>query len=150
MKFAEFREEIIKAYMKHFPEGHCAVEIYKCLGNNITIDCHISPNGRCGNDMMMVCLRLELPDKFNVSENDLPESVTLEAWRNYYMTNPDNKYTVYGSNKAAFRKSSGTPEKIVTVAEKFFSRLYESIKADYLNGRIHKDHAAYVQANIKA
>lgn len=149
MKFAEFREEIKKAYMKHFPEGHCAVEIYKCLGNNITIDCHISPNGRCGNDMMMVCLRLELPDKFNVSD-DLPESVTLEAWRNYYMTNPDNKYTVYGSNKAAFRKSSGTPEKIVTVAEKFFSRLYESIKADYLNGRIHKDHAAYVQANIKA
>ena len=149
MKFAEFREEIIKAYAKHFPKGHCAVEIYKCLGNSITIDCHISPNGRCGNDMMMVCLRLELPDKFNVSENDIPESVTLEAWRNYYLTNPDNKYMAYGSNKATFRKTSGTPEKIVTVAEKFFSRLYESIKADYLNGRIHKDHASYVQANIK-
>ena len=123
MKFAEFREGIIKAYVKHFPKGHCAVELYKCLGNSITIDCHISPNGRCGNDMMMVCLRLELPDKFNISENDLPESVTLEAWRNYYLTNPDNKYMAYGSNKATFRKTNGTPEKIVTVAEKFFSRL---------------------------
>lgn len=149
MKFAEFREEIIKAYMKHFPNGHCSVELYKCLGNSITIDCHISPNGRCGNDMMMICLRLELPDRFNISEDNLPESMTMEAWRNYYLTISDNKYMAYGSNKAAFRKSSGTAEKMVNVAEKFFSRLYESIKADYLGGRIHNDHVEYVKANIK-
>lgn len=148
MKFSEFRSEIIKAYTEKFPCGYCAVELYKCLGLSITIDCHISENGRCGNDMMHICLRIELPDKFNIASEELPDNLTVEAWRNYYLTIPENKYMVYGTNKAYFRKSNGTAEKVIDVIKKYFSRLHDSIRMDYINGRIHKDHVEYVKANI--
>ncbi len=136
MKFAKFKTEIEKLFAEKFGKSYCECRIYKCMGKSITIDCHMAENtSECqnnisGNDMMMVCLNISLPDGWNDTD-ELPENLTMEAWKNGIKVKSTSDYLYCDYKKASYRKTSGNAEKMITTFGKFVDRLYTLIKEEY-------------------
>lgn len=136
MKFEEFKTEIEKLYTDKFGKSSCICSIYKCLGKSITIDCHMAentsecPNGIAGNDMMSVCLNIRLPDGWSETD-ELPENLTMEAWKNSVKVKPTNRYLYCEYKKASYRKASGNAEKMIAAFRKYIDQLYALIREEY-------------------
>lgn len=151
MKFEELKNEIKERYAEIFA-GACVVRKYACLGKHIVIDCYLgeAQGGTISdNDMLKVSFNIDLPDNFNYDTDELPEKLTMESWHNHYLIEPENKYLAYGSRKVPYRKTTGTPEKLITATAKFFKKMYNLIREDYDKGNIHKNYIKVVEHNIQ-
>jgi hypothetical protein len=149
MKFTEFKNTIESKWAEKF-NGKCDIKIFKCCGKCITADFYISPvmNVTWLNDMLHFNLMIDLPDNFN-DDDELPEKLTLKATNNNYKIIPASTYYCYDSRRIPFRKSTGTPEKITENIGKSINKIYEMLKADISDGKIHKNHIDILLANIK-
>lgn len=136
MKFEQFKTEIEKAFRNKFRKSYCGCRIYDCLGKSITIDCHMAentsecPNNISGNDMMKICLAIQLPNGWSNSD-ELPENLTMESWENSIKVKPSTDYLYCDCKKASYRKTKGDAKKIIIAFEKFVDRLYNLIREEY-------------------
>lgn len=150
MKFAEFKNNIESKWAKKF-NGKCDVEICRMCGRFIWIEMRLSEKiDVCKqNDIFQIRFMIDLPDNFNESEN-LPEKLTITSSARCYKIKPENiKYLAYESRAIPFRKTTGTPEKIIQVVGKFIDKLYEQFTADYKNGNITNNYIEIVKENLK-
>lgn len=142
MKYAEFAEKIVKEYERRFPHSWCRVRHFSAVGHAIFIDCYLAGNkhefinGIAQNDMFSIGFVIHLSDNFNESM-ELPENLTIESSGNYYKITPDNYYTCYGMRKISFRKTTGAPEKVISVCCRQFDKLLRTVKEDRASGKIH-------------
>lgn len=150
MKFEEFKTEIKGKYAENF-NGACVVRKYVCLGKSIVIDCYLgeAQTGTISdNDMLKVAFNISLPDNFNYDTDELPEKLIMVAWNNSYLIKPEDDYLAYSTRKIPYRKATGTAEKLVEVAAKFFNKMYTLIREDYTSGNIHDNYTEVVEQNV--
>lgn len=142
MKYAEFAEKIVKEYERRFPHSWCRVRLFSGIGYAIFIDCYLAGNehefinGIAQNDMFSIGFYISLPENFNKSD-ELPEKLVIESAGNCYRIVPDNNYMCYGMRKISFRKTTGTPEKVISVCCRQFDKLLRTVKEDRASGKIH-------------
>lgn len=136
MKFEEFKNRIEQIYRGKFNKSYCGCKIYFCLGKSITIDLRLAentsecPNNIAGNDMMGICLAIRLSDGWKEGD-ELPENMTLEAWKNGIKVKSTGKYLYCGSKKVSYRKTNGNAKKLIATFGKYVDRLYVLIKEEY-------------------
>lgn len=150
MKFETMQAEIMAKWSEHF-NGKCDVEICRMCGRFIWIEMRLSEKiDVCKqNDIFQIRFMIDLPDNFNESEN-LPENLTITSSARNYKIKPEKlKYLAYESRTIPFRKTTGTPEKIIQVVGKFIDKLYEQFTADYKNGNITNNYIEIVKENLK-
>lgn len=150
MKFEEFKTEIKSKYAENF-NGACAVRKYVCLGKSIVIDCYLAGEQEgtiSDNDMLKVSLNIGLPDNFNYDADELPEKMIMIAWNNSYLIKPEEKYLAFSRRKIPYRKTTGTADKLIQAAAKFFNRMYTLIREDYNSGNIHDNYIEAVERNV--
>ena len=151
MKFEEFKNRIQEKYAENF-SGACVVRKYICLGKSIIIDCYMgeAQTGTISdNDMLKVAFNISLPDKFNYDTDELPENLIMESWNNYYLIKPEDDYLAFSTRKIPYRKSTGTAEKLIGTAAKFFDKMYALIREDYASGNIHDKYTEVVKQNVR-
>ena len=154
MKLSEFESQITDAYKKYFPNSRIFVQYSDKLGATITIGCYLAGDktensgNYWDNDIFSIAFSIhgesgqQLP-KGLTADSELP-TLELTKYRAHYFITPENKNLCYESRSLSFRKTQGESGKIIDTLNKFFSKLHESITADYKNGRIHPNHFALV------
>lgn len=153
MKFAEFKEEVKKAYAKRFPNSLCEVYIFKCLGRSLCITCRLAENekevpfGIMGNDMFCASMSINLPDNFG-DDNDLPENMILE-WQSSCIKAKPESWLAYDAEKVSYRKTTGDSKKIIKALDKYFQRLYDTTKKLVEEDRIHPNYAELVSKKVR-
>lgn len=150
MNFETMQSEILKKWDEHF-NGKCDIEICRVYGRFIWLEMRLSEkiNVCRQNDIFQISFMIDLPDNFNESEN-LPEKLTIISNARCYKIKPEkNKYLAYESRTIPFRKTTGTPEKIIQVIGKFIDKLYEQFTTDYKNGNITNNYIEIVKENLK-
>ena len=153
MKFAEFKEEVKKAYAKRFPNSLCEVYIFKCLGRSLCITCRFAENekevpfGIMGNDMFCASMSINLPDNFG-DNDDLPENMILE-WQSSYIKAKPESWLAYDAEKVSYRKTAGDSKKIIKALDKYFQRLYDTTKKLVEEDRIHPNYAELVSRKVR-
>ena len=153
MKFAEFKEEVKKAYAKRFPNSLCEVYIFKCLGRSLCITCRFAENekevpfGIMGNDMFCASMSINLPDNFG-DDDDLPENMILE-WQSSCIKAKPESWLAYDAEKVSYRKTAGDSKKIIKALDKYFQRLYDTTKKLVEEDRIHPNYAELVSRKVR-
>lgn len=153
MKFAEFKEEVEKAYAKRFPQSACEVKIFKCLGRMITIDCYMAGDksellyGYAANDMFSVGMSINLPDSFDDDDN-LPENLVLK-WNSSIIKAKPESWLAYDAENVGYRKTTGDSKKIIKALDKYFQRLYDTTKKLVEEDRIHPNYAELVSRKVR-
>ena len=153
MKFAEFKEEVKKAYAKRFPQSACEVKIFKCLGRMITIDCYMAGDksellyGYAANDMFAVGMSINLPDSFD-DDDDLPENLVME-WRSSFIKAKPESWLAYDAESIKYRKVRGDGKKIVKACDKYFQRLRDTVDKLIAEDRIHPNYAELVSRKVR-
>ena len=150
MKFETMQNEIMTKWAEYF-NGKCSVELCRMCGRFIWIEMRLSEkiNVCKQNDIFHISFMMSLPDNFNESEN-LPETLTITSCERCYKIKPEKiKYLAYELRAIPFRKTTGTPEKIIQVIGKFIDRLHESFTEDYNNGNITDNYIEIVKENLK-
>lgn len=150
MKFEEFKTEIKGKYAENF-NGACVVRKYVCLGKSIVIDCYLgeAQTGTISdNDMLKVTFNISLPNNFDYDTDELPEKLIMESWNNYYLIKPEDDCLAYSTRKIPYRKTTGTAEKLIQAAAKFFNKMYALIREDYNSGNIHDNYIEAVERNV--
>lgn len=154
MKYLEFAEKIEQVYKGKFPDSMIAVKPCKGFGRYIPIACYLAGdraefiNGIRENDMLHISFMIDLPRNFDFESDELPESIILKSLDTSYAIKPENKYMYYGRRKIPYRKTAGTPEKLISAFGKFTERLYTQITADMESGNIHGNFTELLRTKI--
>ncbi len=158
MNALQLEKELQAVYKKYFPKSKISIDgrsnFYRSFWIKLYLAGDLSEciNGYWDNDMFYISLQIdkdgrdELPDNFREC---LPEEVTLSAHGKSYHIKPENKYMAYGRTTLKFRKSTGTPEKIIKNFEVFVSRLRVQVLDDLANDKIHQNHLDLVQEKLR-
>jgi hypothetical protein len=140
---ADFMNEIKAIYAKYFPNSSCAVSFKRTIGEyNIYISCYLAKNssevsnGIMGNDIFHVMFDIPLTRNETSKEDAMPENIELVAYHNTIRVKPENSYMFCSSLKVPFRKTKGTPDKVLKAFDKFVQRLYNTLKEQYDNNNL--------------
>lgn len=141
MKFEQFKESVEAVYHGKFPLSYCRCFIYKCMGKSLVIDCLLAENRTectsaiASNDMFSISFSIVLPDGWE-KEDELPENLVMEAWGRKIRVKPQELYLYCNYLKIPYRKSKGSPDKLVTVFGKFVDKLYSDLGTAYKEGEL--------------
>ena len=160
MKMNDFTAAIKRSYDEQFPESLCSAKYNGNIWRSITVTCKLAGNrdevsgGIWENDILHISFSIateagELP-KGTTEESELPETLVLEIERKSYMIapTPAEPYNAYSRRILKFRKTTGTPEKIVKTFSKYFKDLKAQLETDLNAGAIHPNHIEIVKAKI--
>ncbi|SCX78136.1 hypothetical protein [Ruminococcus sp. YE282] len=147
MKFKEFQDRIMAVYAAKFPKSLCTCTLIKGFGKYIIIDCYLGagddefPHRIAENDAIYTKLTIDLPTRNWTEENELPDTMTLEAIRNSIKHKPpqDESYLYCKYTKVSFRKTTGDAEKIIKAFTRFVDRLHNEISEQYANDNLLPD-----------
>lgn len=147
MKFKEFQDRIMTAYAAKFPKSLCTCTLIKGFGKYIIIDCYLGagddefPHRIAENDAIYTKLTIDLPTRNWTEENELPDTMTLEAIRNSIKHKPpqDESYLYCKYTNIPFRRTTGDAEKIIKVFTRFVDRLHKKISEQYANDNLLPD-----------
>ncbi len=157
MNLSELTTRIESSYREYFPESKIFVEYSGKMYSSIWVRCFIAgaktenSGNYWDNDMMRVSFRIqgengqELPDL--QADSELP-NLSIENHAKSYHIKPDSIYLVYENRRMSYRKTTGTPEKIVASLDMFFKSLQAQILQDYTAGRIHANHTEIVKIKL--
>lgn len=169
MTVGEFINSVKAIYNKYFADSECVAQNLKVLGMEyIGIKWYLSKDrsetahGIRDNDMLWVTFNIDLEDNTesgrvydmyiydNSSKNDrpMPGTITLEVKQKSYLTSPEVKYMAYGRRDLPYRKTTGTPQKILNTLDKYAQKLHASLEADLASGVIHPNHQELVRAKL--
>jgi len=143
MKQGDFINEVKKAYNDVFQ--HSAVSISRgCLTDDIFIQCYLAKDktefhhGISQNDMLSIRFLIEgLEEEIDKKSEHLPEKIVLIVHDKTFRIKPTKEYYAFSRKSISFRKTKGTPEKIIKTLERYFrmlkSELQKSIEADEIH-----------------
>lgn len=139
----DFMNEIKAIYAKYFPNSSCAVAFRKILGEySIGIRCYLAKdesevaNHIMDNDVFRVHFDIPLTHNEITKDSPMPETIELNSFSNTIRVKPENSYMFCSSIKVPFRKTKGTPEKILSTFDKFVQKLYNTLKEQYDNNNL--------------
>ena len=160
MTYGEFKSQIENAYKQRFPnsgisitlgalgEDTCFIRLY--LGENQSEFI----NGIAGNDILHVGFAVyQNEDIYGdnpklTDDLELPDTLIMKVYQNSITTIPDNPYMTYGSVSLPYRKTKGSPEKILQVFSKDVDILKQTLENLYKEGKIHDNHKEIVEKKL--
>ena len=169
MTVGEFIERVKQIYNEYFPNSECVADNRKIMGlEYIMIRWYISKDSSevahniRTNDMLHITFNIDLEDNtksgevYNVAiydNNDknsmpMPANITLDVMDNVYFTAPEVPYMAYSHRKLPFRKTKGTPEKILDTLRRYAEKLHALLEEDLANGVIHKEHEDLLRSRL--
>ena len=102
--------------------------------------------------MINISFNINLPKDIESVDDYMPDSVVLETMHGTsFLTKPykpEDKYCAYGTTKVPFRKTTGTPTKIITSFDKFSKKLYDTIVSEYNADHLANKHAELAKTKI--
>ena len=161
MLMNEMIKAISESYGKQFPQSRCIVKYNPSLWRSIGITCKLAnertenSGGYWENDMFDIRFSIaapgeqQLPKDIN-AESKMPEALQLEIWDKSYLLKPTDSFMAFNRRSLSFRKTTGSPEKIVKTLDKYFKMLREQLEADLKADAIHKDHLNIVKSKLAA
>lgn len=155
MNFGEFKEKAIQAFKQRFPDSGINVSLGALGKDTVYITWHLGNktedfiNGIAGNDLLhiMFCVGGSKEDLKDDSVL-MGDTLVMEVPHHSVTTTPTSKYLAYGSENLPFRKTTGTPEKIISTLETYANKLYDIIAKLYEEGRIPEGHKAVVEQKL--
>jgi len=169
MTVGEFIDQVKQIYNEYFPNSECVADNRKVMGlEYIMIRWYISRDSSevahniRANDMLHVTFNIDLEDNtesgamYNVAIYDnnsknsmpMPANITLDVMDNSYFIAPEDRYMAYSRRRLPFRKTKGTPEKILATLRKYAEKLHTMLAEDLANGAIHKEHEALLRSKL--
>ena len=154
MTIKEFMKDVKAIYSKHFPDSWCKAQFVKNLGGAIFIDFYLAkdesevPHGYAVNDMFSCGFVIHLDNK-KTSDDNLPQTITLQAMSSVIKTKPSNRFLAFDATKVPFRKSTGDTKKILTAIDKYLVKLANAIKIAYENDAIADEYKKVVDSKIR-
>lgn len=143
MYFEDFKQRIESIFSGKFADSLCDCHVFNCCGKSIYIDCTLGKNdneyanGIKANDCMHVVFQIFMPNKWT-EDQELPESIVLESHSSNFVIKPKLVYTspnipgMYCNyRKVPYRKTKGSPEKIIDTFKRYTDKLYDALKAEY-------------------
>ena len=137
MYFEDFKQRIESIFSGKFADSLCDCHVFNCCGKSIYIDCTLGKNdneyanGIKENDCMHVVFQILMPNKWT-EDQELPEKMLLESQRHSFYIKPYDPCLYCDYKNVPYRKTEGSPEKIIDAFGKFVRKLFESMKSEYL------------------
>lgn len=164
MNFREFKDIVAENYKSVFPKSACTIGLGALGKDTFFVTYYLAedqsefPNGISQNDLFHISFHImqkmeKYGDGIKLEDNtELPETLVLDVHQKTIMTKPDNDYMAYGSISLPFRRTVGTPEKIIDtlkryaeIVKKTLTELYESEK---LPTNQHPEIIEFVQSKL--
>lgn len=149
MKTSDFIQAIETAYSSKFPQSKVFINLSHNLYSQIRVDFMLAQTKEENafnyweNDCFSIGFTITLENgqlpKDLTLDSELPQNLKLESKCNSYRIKPDLSYMASSNKKVSFRKTKGTPEKLVKTIESFIGKLHESILADIQNDNMLAD-----------
>lgn len=144
MKFGEFKNLVQENYKEIFPKSACTFDLGALGRDTFFVTYYLAgdkselPNGIAQNDLFNISFHImQDTDRYGEGikledDTELPETLVMDIHQKSILTKPDNTYMAFGSVYLPFRKTTGTPEKIVDtlkryaeITKKTLTELYE-------------------------
>lgn len=131
MTFAEFKQTITANYNAVFPASACDISIGPLGKDSAYITYYLAgeqsefPNRIALNDLFDItfCVfqdGVRYGDGVILDDNvEMPEALVLDVNHKSIKTAPENQYMAYGSISLPFRKTKGTPAKIIDTLKRY-------------------------------
>ena len=169
MTVGEFIDSVKRIYNQYFPDSECIAQNRKIFGQEyiqiiwyLSKDSSETAHNIRDNDMLHIAFDIDLEDNTksgevyevtiydNSSKNDrpMPDTITLNVQHKSYLTAPENSYYAYGRRSLPFRKTTGTPQKILDTLDKYAQKLHALLESDLNDGKLHNNHTELVQRKL--
>lgn len=169
MTIGEFLSEVKSIYNSYFPNSECYAASKRMMWIDyidirwfLSLDSSETSHNIRMNDMFHIAFDIMLTDetesgkvydveiRYNSKTNDspMPSIITLDVEDKVYKIKPDNKYLVYESRNLPFRKTTGSPEKILSTLDKYAQKLHIMVSDDLANDNIHDSYLELVKAKL--
>lgn len=131
MTYAEFKNSIETMYKSVFPSSACDISIGPLGGDSIYVTYYLAgdqsefPNRIALNDLFDItfCIfqdNVRYGDGVKLTDDtEMPEALVLDVNHKSIKTAPENQYMAYGSVSLPFRKTKGTPDKILSTLQRY-------------------------------
>jgi len=169
MTIEEFLSQVKAIYSKYFPDSECYAGNQRTLGMEyIRIHWYLSkdksecPHNIRMNDLLHIAFTIDLEDNTesgklyemwtydNSAKNTgyMPSIITLDVNDKVIFCKAKRQYMAYDSVSLPFRKTTGSPEKILATLDKYANKLYTIVSELLANGEIPDDRVDFVQSKL--
>ncbi len=160
MTYGEFKSQIENAYKQRFPNSGISISLGALGGDTCFIRLYLGENqsefinGIAGNDILHVGFAIYQSENVYgdnpklTDDLELPDTLIMEVNQNSITTIPDNQYMAYGSVRLPYRKTKGSPKKIIQVFSKDVDILKQTLENLYNEGKIHDNHKEIVEKKL--
>ena len=160
MTFAEFKEQVNALYKAEFPNSACSVSKGALGRDTFFITFYLAgnqsefPNRIAQNDLLNISFHIlqnvgRYEDGIPIEDDkELPDTLILDAFDKSILTKPDNKYMAYGSISLPFRKTTGTPEKILETLKRYIAKIKSTLVDLYHNDQVPDDRKEFVASKL--
>lgn len=160
MTFAEFKEQVNALYKAEFPNSACSVSKGALGRDTFFITFYLAgnqsefPNRIAQNDLLNISFHIlqnvgRYEDGIEIKDDvELPDTLILDAFDKSILTKPDNKYMAYGSISLPFRKTTGTPEKILETLKRYIAKIKSTLVDLYHNDQVPDDRKEFVASKL--
>ena len=155
MTMKEFLKEIEVTYNNYFPASKIFLNVSNRYRNyDIYISCFLANNqselsGKYWeNDMFNIRFTIDTGTNETLTDaSQIPDNLKLECYSKSYHIKPVG-YMAFGSRRLTHRKTQGDAKKILKSLDRFFEKLYNSIKTDIEANLIHDSYKSLVSQKI--
>lgn len=157
MNLLEFKSQLENVYLASFPNSKISVKYSNGIYGSIIINCFLAQNinevtsNIWENDIFSIKLSIDTEKgqlKNITDDEELPNNLKIESTLKSYRIKPTIQYMYCSSQKIAFRKTVGTPEKIITTFDKFIKNLKASLMNDFNNNNLLDKDYEFVKLKI--
>lgn len=170
MTAGEFIDQVKSIYGQYFPNSECYAQNLKVMGMEyIQIKWYLSKDAsECAynirqNDLLSVAFNIDLLDTTesgrvyemsiydNSDANDvsMPSTITLDVMEKYFWVAPADSNYVYEGKRLPYRKTTGSPEKILSVLDRYAQILYRELTSAYNAGDIPEKYQKLVESKLQ-
>ncbi len=148
MTYAEFKNSIETMYKSVFPSSACDISIGPLGGDSIYVTYYLAgdqsefPNRIALNDLFDItfCIfqdNVRYGDGVKLTDDtEMPEALVLDVNHKSIKTAPENQYMAYGSVSLPFRKTKGTPDKILSTLQRYATITKQTLTDLYNSGKL--------------
>lgn len=169
MTIDEFISQVKEIYSKYFPNSECYARNLKTLGMEyirigwfLSADASECPHNIRTNDLLHVDFTIDLEDNtesgklyemwtYDNSHKNIgymPSTITLEINDKIMFCKADRRNMAYSYINFPFRKTTGTPEKILATLDKYANVVYTTVSTCLADGKIPDDRVEFVRSKI--
>ena len=165
----DFITQVKGIYNQYFPHSECYAANLKVLGMEflqirwfLSADKSECAHNIRNNDLFSISFNIDLKDTTesgkvyeatiydNSSENNMPmpTTIVLEVMNKHYWLAPNIPNRAYSWKNLPYRKTTGTPEKILSVLDRYAQILHKSVAADLNNGLLPENYVKMVDEKL--